>query len=272
MLKEYMLDGKIALVTGAGRGLGRETAFALAEAGADVIITSRTKTELEQTAEGIKERNHDCLAMPVDVSRIDQIENLVDKALSRFGKIDILVNNAGTAVFKALIPTPGLEKLPIARILPDMGQPLTDIEWNSTWDTNVKGAFNTIKTVVPGMIKEGKGKIINVVSTAATRYTPFQSIYPATKAALVSITKTLAIELARFNINVNAIGPGMFDTIMLGKMLNDEDISKRLLRTIPLRRFGRPREIGLLAVYLSSDASDYMTGQTLYIDGGYTAA
>lgn len=272
MLKEYVLDGKVALVTGAGRGLGREIAYALSEVGADVIITSRTKIELDKTATGIKERNRHCLAMPVDVCQIDRVENLVDRALSQFGKIDILVNNAGTAVFKALIPTPGLEKLPIAKILPDIGKPLTDEEWNSTWDTNVKGAFNILKTVIPGMIKERKGKIINIVSTAATRYTAFQGIYPATKAALVSITQTLAVELARFNINVNAIGPGMFDTIMLGKMLNDEDIRNRLLRTIPLRRFGRPREIGLLAVYLSAEASDYMTGQTLYIDGGYTVA
>ncbi len=272
MLKEYNLDGKAALVTGAGRGLGREIAFALAEAGADVIITSRTKSELEQTAAGVRERNRRCLAKPVDVSRPADAQSLVEESLAQFGQIDILINNAGTAVFKALIPTPGLEKLPISRILPDIAKPMTEEEWNSSWDTNVKGAFNFIKCVVPGMIKQKKGKIITVVSTAAARYTPFQSIYPATKAALVAMTRTLAIELSRFNINVNAIGPGMFETIMLGKMLNDEDIRGRLLRTIPLRRFGRPREIGLLAVYLAAEASDYMTGQTLYIDGGYTVA
>lgn len=272
MLKEYKLDGKIALVTGAGRGLGREMAFALAEAGAEIIVTSRTKKELEQTAAGVRERNRRCLAVAADVSRIDQITRLVEESLASFKRIDVLVNNAGTSVFKALIPTPGLEKLPIARILSDIGKPLTDEEWNTTWNTNVKGVFNCIKTVVPGMIAGGKGKIINVVSTAATRYTPFQSIYPATKAALVAITRTLAMELARFNINVNAIGPGMFETVMLGKMLDDEDIRGRLLRTIPLRRFGRPREVGLLAVYLAAEASDYMTGQTLYIDGGYTVA
>jgi 2-deoxy-D-gluconate 3-dehydrogenase len=272
MLKEYKLDGKVALVTGSGRGLGREIAFALAEAGADVIVTSRTKRELEQTAAGVRERSRRCLAVPVDVSRMDQITKLVEESLSHFKKIDILVNNAGSGVFKALIPTPGLEKLPIARILPDISKPLTDEEWNVTWDTNVRGVYNCIKTIVPGMIAGGKGKIINVVSTAATRYTPFQSIYPATKAALVAITRTLAMELARFNINVNAIGPGMFETVMLGKLLGDEDIRGRLVRTIPLRRFGRPREVGLLAVYLAAEASDYVTGQTLYIDGGYTVA
>jgi len=122
------------------------------------------------------------------------------------------------------------------------------------------------------MIQQKKGKIINTISTAATRYTPFQSIYPATKAAIAAITRCLAVELARFNINVNAIGPGMFKTVMLEKFFQDEEIRGRLLRTIPLRRFGEPREVGLLAVYLASEASDYMTGQSLYLDGGFTVA
>ena len=120
------------------------------------------------------------------------------------------------------------------------------------------------------MIRERKGKVINIISTAAVKYTAFQDIYPTTKAAVAAITRCLANKLARFNINADAIAPGMFATAMLEKLLNDEETGKQLIRTIPLRRFGDPREVGLLALYLASDASNYMTGQRLYIDGGYT--
>jgi len=272
MLKEYNLDGKVAVVTGAGRGLGKSITLTFAEAGADIVAVSRTLSELEKTAELVRQQGHKCLTMPTDVTDKNQVNKMVNSTVSEFGKIDILVNNAGIGFFKALIPTPGLEKLPIARILPDLNVPLTDDEWTTTWETNVNGVFNCIRTVAPFMIKQRKGKIVNIISTAAVRYTAFQSIYPATKAALAAITRCLANELARFNINVNAIGPGMFATVMLEKLLNNEETRNQLLRTIPLRRFGEPREVGLLAVYLASDASNYMTGQSLYIDGGYTIA
>jgi len=270
MLKEYALEGKVAIVTGAGRGLGRAIALTLAEAGADVVAASRTARELEQTADGVRQQGRKCLAIPTDVTDTGQVNKLVEKTISEFTKIDILVNNAAVSFLKALVPTPGLDKLPIARIAPDLDVPLTEEEWNITWSTNVNGLFDCIRAVVPFMITERNGKIINIISTAAVKYTAFQGIYPATKAAVVAITRCLANELARFNINVNAIGPGMFPTDMLEKLLNDEETGKQLVRTIPLRRFGDPREVGLLAVYLASDASNYMTGQSLYIDGGYT--
>ena len=122
------------------------------------------------------------------------------------------------------------------------------------------------------MIQKNKGKIVNIVSTAAIKYTAIQGIYPATKAAIVALTRGLANELARFNIAVNCIGPGGVLTAMLDKVYSNEEMSKTYLRSVPMRRFGEPREVGLLALYLASDASNYMTGQTLYLDGGYTVS
>lgn len=270
MLKEYSLEGKVSIVTGGGRGLGRAIALTLAEAGADIVVASRTVGELEQTAERVNQFGRKCLTIVTDVSDISQVNNLVKKTIYEFGKIDILVNDAAVLFCKALIPAPGLDKLTIARIIPDLNVPMTDDEWNTTWDTNVKGVFNCIRAIAPLMIKERKGKIINIISAASVKYVAFQGIYPATKAAIAAMTRCLANELARFNINVNAIGPGMFQTIMIGKMLDDKETRDLLLRTVPLRRFGDPREVGLLAVYLASDASNYMTGQSLFIDGGYT--
>lgn len=267
MLNEYNLEGKVSIVTGGGRGLGRAIALTLAEAGSDIVVASRTEVELEQTAEGINQYGRRSLKILTDVSDTNQVNNLVKKTISEFGKIDILVNDAAVLFCKALIPTPGLDKLTLKKILPDLDLPITDDEWNTTWNTNVKGVFNCIKAVAPLMIKEKKGKIINIISAASVKYVAFQGIYPATKAAIAAMTRCLANELARFNINVNAIGPGMFHTIMIGKMLDDEETRKWLLRTVPLRRFGDPREVGLLAVYLASEASNYMTGQSLFLDG-----
>ncbi len=270
MIKEYSLDSKVAVVTGAGRGLGRAIAVTLAEAGSDIVAASRTRRELEETSESVRKQGRSCLVIPTDVANAVQVNRLIEKAIAEFGKIDILVNNAAFASFKALMPTPGLEKLSLARVVPDLNLPLTDEEWNTTWGTNVNGVYNCIRAVVPIMVRERKGKIINIISTAAVKYTAFQGIYPATKAAVAAMTRCLANELARFNINVNAIGPGMFTTVMVEKVLSDEETRTRLVRTIPLRRLGDPREVGLLAVYLASDASNYMTGQSLFLDGGHT--
>ena len=194
------------------------------------------------------------------------------EALTSFGKIDILVNNAAMSNMRMTIPIPGAEKMRIAQIVPDLNKPLSDDEWDQLWNTNVKAAYDLTRLVVPHMIKQNKGKIVNIVSTAATKYTAMQGLYPATKAAIVAITRGLANELARFNITVNCIGPGGVMTAMLDKIYTNEEISNTYLRSVPMRRFGEPREVGLLALYLASDASNYMTGQTLYLDGGYTVS
>lgn len=272
MLKEFSLKGRTALITGAGRGIGRAIAATFAEAGADIVAASRTLDELNETAQEVQKQGHKCISAPTDITDADQLKKLVDTALSAFGKIDILVNNAGMGYMKMTIPLPGAEKMRIATILPDMNEPMTDEEWNLIWNTNVKAGYDLTRLVVPHMIEKGKGKIVNIVSTAAIKYTALQGIYPATKAAIVAITRGLANELARFNITVNAIGPGGVLTAMLDKISSNEEISKTYLRSVPMRRFGEPREVALLALYLASDASSYMTGQTLYLDGGYTVS
>jgi NAD(P)-dependent dehydrogenase (short-subunit alcohol dehydrogenase family) len=270
MLKEFSLEGKVALITGAGRGIGRAIASTFAEAGADIVAASRTAAELEVTAAEVAKQGRKCVTLPTDINNEDHLRKLVDTALSKFGKIDILVNNAGMGSLKMTIPIPGVEKMKIAKLYPDLNEPLTDSEWNTIWNTNVKGGYNLIRLVVPHMIQSKRGKIINIVSTAAVKYTALQGVYPATKAAIVALSKSLANELARFNITVNCIGPGGVITAMLEKIHTNEEISQTYLRSVPLRRFGEPREVGLLALYLAADASNYMTGQTLYLDGGYT--
>ena len=146
MLKEYNLEGKVAIATGAGRGLGRAIALTLAEAGADVVAASRTARELEQTADGVRQQGRKCLVIPTDVTDTDQVNRLVEKTMSELRKVDILMNNAGAAVMKALIPTPGLDKLPVARVVPDLNVPLTEEERNITWSTNVNGVFRLHKS------------------------------------------------------------------------------------------------------------------------------
>jgi len=272
MLKEFSLEGKVAVITGAGRGIGRAIASTFAEAGADIVAASRTDAELRETVAEVEKHGRKCIYLPTDIANINHLEKLVDTTLSTFGKIDILVNNAGMSTMKMTIPIPGAEKMRISQLVPDLNEPLSDNEWSVLWNTNVKGGYDLTRLVAPHMIKENKGKIVNIVSTAAIKYTAMQGIYPATKAAIVALTRGLANELARFNITVNCIGPGGVITAMLDKIYSNEDVSKTYLRSVPMRRFGEPREVGLLALYLASDASNYMTGQTLYLDGGYTVS
>ncbi len=270
MLKEFSLENKVALITGAGRGIGRAIASTFAEAGADIVAASRTEAELKETAEEVEKQGRRCVAQPADITDGADLKRLVEAAISTFGKIDILVNNAAMSTMKMTIPIPGAEKMRIARSIPDLNEPVTEPEWNRIWNTNVKAGYELTRLVVPHMIDRKKGKIINIVSTAAIKYTAMQGLYPATKAAVVAITRGLANELARFNITVNCIGPGGVKTSMLEKIHKDDALSEGYLKSVPLRRFGEPREVGLLALYLASDASNYMTGQTLYLDGGYT--
>lgn len=272
MLKEFSLDGKVALITGAGRGIGRAIAVTLAEAGADIVAASRTRLELKETAAEVEKFRHHCVIQPTDITDGDRLKRLVDKALSTYGKIDILVNNAAMGTTKMTIPIPGADKMRIAQLIPDLNEPVTDSEWDKIWNTNVKAGYDLTRLVVPHMIKQNKGKIVNIVSTAAIKYTALQGLYPGTKAAIVALTRSLANELARFNITVNCIGPGGVKTSMLEKIYSNKEISQTYLKSVPMRRFGEPREVGLLALYLASDASAYMTGQTLYLDGGYTVS
>lgn len=253
MLDSLRLDGKVAIVTGASRGLGRAMAHALAEAGADCVLASRSLPDLDVVSHEIEALGRQALALRTDVARFEDMEKLASAAHQRFGRIDILVNNAGVAVVKPFIE-------------------ITREEWSRILDTNLSGVVNGCRAVGPYFIAQKSGKVINIASAAAVRALPGYSAYSLTKAGVVSLTKSLAVEWARHNVQVNAIGPGWFITPMNESAFADEKIRERLLRDVPARRTGKPEELGPLVVYLASPASDFVTGETIFIDGGSTAA
>jgi len=267
MLKEYNLGGKVAIVTGAGRGIGKGIALTLAEAGADVTVAARTAEQIEQTAEEIRKLGRKALVVPADVTKKDQVENVVEQTISHFGKIDILVNNAGMVLLKPIASVPGM-KLEGWHVADSWDTPLTEEEWHQVLNTNLTSVFLFAQAVGPHMLRQKRGKIINISSNSAGLAPPYFSAYCVSKAGLGMFTRCLATEWAPYNICVNAIGPGSVLTELSAPVLHDPERKKFVLERIPMGRVGETREIGLLAVYLASEASDWVTGQTLYIDGG----
>lgn len=248
-----VLTGKVAVVTGASRGLGRAIALALAEAGADVVVAGRAAADLEETAH--QAVRHDVRALPfvTDVSAYSGVERLMGHAVSALGRLDIVVNNAG-----------------IARVAPLAEASLED--WRAIVDVNLSGVFYGCRAAAPYLVHQRSGKVINLASVLAAVALPGYTMYAATKGAVISLTRTLAVEWARHNIQVNAIAPGWFVTDMNAAAFADPGIHDRLTRDVPARRTGRLEEIGPLAVYLASPGSDFMTGQTIFLDGGQTVA
>lgn len=253
VLDQLRLDGRVALVTGASRGLGRAMALALAEAGADVALVARSRDDLRDTASAVIGLGRRALALPTDVVAEGEVEAAVERALDAYGAVDVLVNNSGIAVVKPLVET-------------------TPTEWRRVLETNLTGAFNCCRAVGPAMIARRRGKVVNVASVLGARGLPGYAAYSASKGGLVALTRALAAEWARHNIQVNAIAPGWFVTSMNEHAFADPEIRARLLRDVPARRTGRPEELGALVVYLASSASDYVTGEVVFVDGGLTAA
>ena len=247
------LSGRVAVVTGASRGLGRAIAVALAEAGADVAVAARARPELEETAHQAGQHGVRTLALPTDVASYPAVERLMAQTASALGRLDIVVNNAG-----------------IARVAPLAEAPLED--WQAILDVNVSGVFYGCRAAAPHLIRQKAGKVINLASVLAAVALPGYTMYAATKGAVIALTRTLAVEWARHNIQVNAIAPGWFVTDMNEAAFADPAIHARLTRDIPARRTGRLEEIGPLAVYLASSGSEFMTGQTIFLDGGQTVA
>jgi NAD(P)-dependent dehydrogenase (short-subunit alcohol dehydrogenase family) len=247
------LGGKVALVTGASRGLGRAMAVALAAGGADVALAARSKPDLAETARLVQGAGRRAIAVATDVTRYADVEALITRTVAELGRLDIVVNNSGVAVVK-----------PLVEWTPD--------EWRAVVDTNLHGAIAVCRAAAPHLIARRGGKVINVASMLAAVGLAGYTVYSATKGAIVAFTRTLGVEWARHNIQVNAIAPGWFDTDMSAPAWEDPRVGERLVRDIPARRIGKPDEIGHLAVYLASPASDFMTGQTIYLDGGHTAA
>jgi 2-deoxy-D-gluconate 3-dehydrogenase len=249
---EFDLSEKIAVVTGAGRGLGFDISLTLARYGAHVVACSRTESELETVAEKIRAMGRQAITVPMDVSHIRSIRPMVDQAVEAFGRIDILVNNAG-----------------INR--PQRAEDVTADNWDQVMDTNLKGLFFCAQAVGRVMISQKKGKIINISSDAGTVGIPGRAAYCASKGGVNLVTKVLAIEWAQHQINVNAIAPAFIETPLTEPMLKDPAFNKYVLESTPLGRVGKPKDVSSAVVFLASEASDYMTGHILLIDGGWTA-
>jgi len=252
-LASFRIDGRVAIVTGASRGLGRAMALALAGAGADVVVAARTKTDLEETAHQVEQFGRRALAVPTDVSVYAEVEMLVTRARQILGGLDIVVNNSGIARVS-----------PLADMLPE--------EFRHTLDVNLVGVFNGCRAAAPHLIAQQSGKVINLASVLGQVGLPGYTAYAASKGGVAAFTRALAAEWARHNIQVNALAPGWFVTDMNAEAFADPKIRERLLRDVPARRTGRLEEIGPLLLYLASSASDFMTGQTVFLDGGYSAA
>lgn len=248
VLDKFRLQGKVALVTGAGKNLGKVIALSFAEAGADVVVTSRTLSEIQKTAEEIREKGQKALAIPLDVTDSAQVEKAVQKIVSEFGRIDILVNNAVSRSYKSILE-------------------VDEAEWRNVIDTNLIGAFVCCKAVGPFMIRQGGGRIINIASTAGFRGEVDRTAYCASKGGLVSFTRALALEWAPYNILVNAVAPGF----LLTPHHTSEEVVKKRTVAIPLARGAKLDEIAPAVVYLASDASTYMTGEAILVNGGTTA-
>jgi len=241
------------VVTGASGGLGRAIAIAFAEAGADVALAARSKPRLEETAQEVERRGVRALVVPTDVTSFTDVESCVARTVEELGGLHVIVNNAGIARIT-----------PLAEATPE--------DWRSIVDVNLSGVFHGCRAAAAHLIRQRAGKVINLASMLAAVGLPGYSLYAATKGGIISLTRALAVEWARHNIQVNAIAPGWFVTEMNEAAFDNPTIRERLTRDVPARRTGRLDEIGPLAVYLASAGSDFMTGQTLFLDGGQTAA
>ena len=262
-LPEYDLSGKVAFVTGAGRGIGKGIAQALAEAGADVIVNSLTDKHVSGLAADIaRATGRRVVPLVADVTKSDQVERAIAGIIKDFGALHVLVNNLGDSIRKPLVPLPGHDTTAPGA--------LSDEEYRLIMDLNLTEAVLCTRAVGPHMLARGSGKIINIGSFASARGGVNLTIYSAAKTALVGFSRALALEWASHGVQVNSIAPGLFpDAVTVGEA-GYADAVRRAQQTVPLGREGRLREVGLLAVYLASAASDYMTGQTLYLDGGLT--
>jgi 3-oxoacyl-[acyl-carrier protein] reductase len=242
------LEGKVALVTGASRGIGREIALELARQGANVAVNySGNEAKANEVVDLIKEMGRDAFSYQCDVSNSEGVTSMVKETIDRFGKLDILVNNAGITRDNLLMR-------------------MKEDEWDDVININLKGVFLTTKAVTRQMMKQRSGRIINIASIVGVSGNPGQANYVAAKAGVIGLTKTTAKELASRNITVNAIAPGFITTDMTDKL--SEEVKVEMLKVIPLARFGEAKNISTVVSFLASEDSAYMTGQTLHVDGG----
>lgn len=251
----FDLKGKKALVTGSSRGIGRGIALALAKQGADVAVNYRSeKEEAEKLVLEIKKMKREAFSVQADVSSVDDVIRMFGEVKKQWGKLDILVNNAGIAYYSPF-------------------EAMTEEEWDKTLNVNLKGQFLCAREAVK-LMKEKGGRIINI-SSIASGGAGIGGVkiahYVASKGGVAALTEALAVELAPYKINVNAIGPGFIDTDMTKELLSNPKARQGLLSRIPKGRLGKPADIGAVAAFLASDEADYITGALIYVDGGWLA-
>jgi NAD(P)-dependent dehydrogenase (short-subunit alcohol dehydrogenase family) len=251
-LDVFKLDGRVALITGGNRGLGFAMARALAEAGADIVVTSRQLEKAQQSATALAEAaGRRTLGLAVDVTEAQQVETMISSILQAFGRIDILVNNAGINIRKPI-------------------EEFDEASWDRVQETNLKAPFLCSRAVASYMKQQRWGRVINIASMMGLTALPERSAYCSSKGGVIMLTKVLALEWAPYNIMVNALCPGPFATELNTPVMNNPQANQFFLNHIALGRWGKPEELGGAIVFLASDASSFMTGATLVVDGGWT--
>jgi 3-oxoacyl-[acyl-carrier protein] reductase len=247
-MNNMQLNGKTAVITGSARGLGKAIAFRLAELGANIVLNgSATSAYLDKTEKEFKDAGFNVVSVKGDVRNSECAKQLVKAAMDAFGSVDILVNNAGITKDKPMLM-------------------MSEEDWQSVLDVNLKGAFLCTKTAAKAMLKQKSGKIINISSVVGVIGNAGQANYTASKAGLIGLTKTTARELASRGITCNAVAPGFIQTDMTEVL--PEEVKKGYLNSIPLSRFGTPADVANIVAFLASDLSNYITGQVIHIDGG----
>lgn len=248
MTNKKVLDGKLALVTGGSRGIGRAIVLALAKAGANVIINYAGNEEKAlEVLDSVKELGSDGEIVKADVGKAQEVDTMIKNIIKEYKKIDILVNNAGI-------------------VRDNLIMRMKDEEWQKVLETNLTGAFNCIRSVTRPMMKQRAGKIINISSVVGLSGNISQANYSAAKAGLIGLTKSTARELASRNINVNAVAPGYIITEMTDQL--SDNVKDEILMSIPLKRLGNPEDVAQLVLFLAGPSTDYITGQVISVDGG----
>lgn len=251
-ISSFNLDGKVALVTGSTKGIGYGIAMGLANAGADLVIVSRHQDDCDRVAEEVRNKLCDAIGIATDITKKDQVEALITKTIAKFGRIDILVNNAGTAITKK-------------------AEELTEEDFDRVVNLDQRAVFFMSQAVGKFMIKQGGGRIINIASILGLVGDRQVLPYCVAKGGVIQMTRALALEWAKYKIQVNALCPGYVITPMNEADLKNEKIYNHIIKSIPMRRLGEVEDIAGAAIFLASDASNYITGQYLVIDGGWTA-